>query len=219
MLNKQPASIYLSEESLTKGLANGEKEALGELFSKYYDKIINSLKFKFPAIDLLDIDAYYTDSCIDLFEQLKSGRHSDVNLYNLLYTICIRKVIGLVRKQVRSGVLKDFNLSEEDSRFLDKDENSDDNYFMSELGDDIWGDGDDMEEWLQKLESAMKELSEKCNEIITLKYLKELSWEEVASTMNINADTARKATTPRCKDDLRNILVTKYGFKSNHTIK
>lgn len=215
MLNKQPSSIYLSEESLTKGLANGEKEALGELFSKYYDKIINSLKFKFPAIDLLDIDAYYTDSCIDLFEQLKSGRHSEVNLYNLLYTICIRKVIGLVRKQVRSGVLKDFNISEEDSRFLDKDDNSDDNYFISELGEDIWGgDSDGLEELLQKLEKAMEELSEKCKEIITLKYLKELSWEEVATKMNINADTARKITNPRCKDDLKNILVLKYGFKN-----
>jgi RNA polymerase sigma factor (sigma-70 family) len=215
MLNKQPASIYLSEESLTKGLANGEKEALGELFSMYYNKIINSLKFKFPAIDLLDIDAFYTDSCIDLFEQLKSGRHSAVNLYNLLYTICIRKVIGLVRKQVRSGILKDFNISEEDSRFLDKDDNSDDNYFIAELGEDIWGssEGDGLEEWLQKLESAMKELSQKCNEILTLKYLEELSWEEVATKMNINADTTRKITNPRCKDDLKNILITKYGFK------
>jgi RNA polymerase sigma factor (sigma-70 family) len=214
MLNKQPASIYSSEESLITGLANGEKEALGCLFSKYYDKIINSLKFKFPAIDLLDIDAYYTDSCIDLFEQLKSGRHSEVNLYNLLYTICIRKVIGLVRKQVRSGVLKDFNISEEDSRFWDKEDNANDNYFISELGVDIWSsDDDELEEWLQKLESAMKELNQKCNEIITLKYLKELSWEEVASIMNVNAATARKATTPRCKDDLKEILQTKYSFK------
>lgn len=215
MLNKQPASIYSSEESLAKRLANGEKEALGELFSKYYNKVINSLKFKFPSIDLLDIDAFYTDSCIDLFEQLKSGRHSEVNLYNLLYTICIRKVIGLVRKQVRSGVLKDFNISEEDSHFLDKDDNSDDNYFISELGEDIWGgDGDGLEELLQKLDDAMKELSEKCNQIITLKYLEELSWEEVAAKMNINADTARKITNPRCKDDLRNILVSKYGFRN-----
>jgi RNA polymerase sigma factor (sigma-70 family) len=214
MLNQQLSSIYLSEESLTTGLANGEKEALGLLFSKYYDKIINSLKFKFPAIDLLDIDACYTDSCIDLFEQLKSGKYLEVNLHNLLYTICIRKVIGLVRKQVRSGVLKNFNISEEDSHFLSNEENSEDDYFISELGEDIWGnDGDELEEWLQKLESAMKELTPKCNEIITLKYLQELSWEEVAAKMNINADTARKANTPRCKDDLKNILQTKYGFK------
>ena len=211
----QTPQRYSSDEILVIGLRKGEKDALAVLFTKFYDKITNSLKFKFPSIDLMEIDASYTDGCLGLFEQLKSERHLEISLYNLLYTICIRKVIEIVRKQDKLGVIKNFNISEESNNFLldDDDDNKNEEYFIFEL--DVWEDEKGvsiLEAELQKLESAMKELSPKCNEIITLKYLNDLSWDDVAIKMTISSDTARKVTAPRCKDDLKNILLNKYGF-------
>lgn len=194
---------YKTENDLIEGLKNGEKEALSQMYSENYGRIINSLKFKYPSVS--EIDTFYTDACIALFQT--ASTKNVIKIYNLLYTIAVYKINDFLDK--KREIVMDFTSSNEKKN--DDDDMEVDNYFIDELGEDLWS-SEDRETLIFGIENSLNEISEQCKKILMLKYMEGLSYEEIGEELEINPETTRKTTTPRCREDLKAVLVKKYNF-------
>lgn len=212
-MNSDPLSSGTAKDELDliAGLKVGNIASFNKMYSLYKQRLINSLRFAYGG-DINDLESSYADACMTLFTKLQNGTEITGKLYNYLYTISKANIIENFRKNVKHQTVKNFNLSEEENRYLGE-LNKEDDYFSSELDADLWGsDDDDKEAILTALEYALLDISEKCQKILKLKYMEDYSYNEIGETLGLDPDTLRKITTLRCRKDLKAALISKYNF-------
>lgn len=184
---------------------------MGEQFKKFISKnqkrtfayLHENFKGRLDEDDLEDV---YQESSIALFQNILLGRYEerDADLYSYFLRICINQAKKCIDKKIRKHETPlDVNLIE-----CDEDGYLDDK--LNELIDFIYEvEGYDEHEKMRTnnlVQAIMKELSEKCQDLLWGFYGYGLSWAILADECGLaNADSA-KSTANRCKKQFENLF-------------
>ena len=174
--------LPIAEWLLVQQVKSGNKEAFGTLYSFYLDKIYRYIFFRVNqsteiAEDLTEVSFVKAWEKIDLYKK-EGGSFS-----SWLYTIARNTVIDHFREQNR----------------------------LTSLPDEQIDDGNDTEEKmlitfeLERVQEAMKDLTVEQQEIITLKFINDMSNKEIAVFLGKNEDAIR-ALQYRALQELRKRL-------------
>lgn len=181
---------------------------MGEQFNKFIsenqEKTLAYLRKNFKGLYEDDLKDVYQDSSIALFNNIKSGQYEeqDADMYTYFLKICINQAIKAVKQKDKTAQLN-VNVI-----VGDEDEYQDDK--LNELIDFIYEvEGYDEHEKMRTnnlVQAIMKELSEKCQDLLWGFYGYGLSWAILADECGLaNADSA-KSTANRCRNQFKDLF-------------
>ncbi|MFA5432026.1 MAG: RNA polymerase sigma factor [Candidatus Paceibacterota bacterium] len=178
-------------ELLVKRAQNKDKEAFGELFDLYYDKILNYVFRRVLnteyAKDITSNTFLKVLKNLDQFE----WRNGSFSFSGWIFKIATNEVNQYFRKQNRYKLIID------DPYFK---EIGDDNKVAEEIEKKI-----DNNKYLLILNKAIKQLKPIYQDILHLKYFEDMSYEEISQVLNKNESTIR-VYSKRAKEELKLIL-------------
>ena len=183
---------------------------MGEQFNKFIsenqEKTLAYLRKNFKRLYEDDLKDVYQDSSIALFNNIKSGQYEeqDADMYTYFLKICINQAIKAVKQKDKTAQLN-VNVIVGDE---DEDDYQDDK--LNELIDFIYEvEGYDEHEKMRTnnlVQAIMKELSEKCQDLLWGFYGYGLSWAILADEFGLaNADSA-KSTANRCRNQFKDLF-------------
>ena len=183
---------------------------MGEQFNKFIsenqEKTLAYLRKNFKRLYEDDLKDVYQDSSIALFNNIKSGQYEeqDADMYTYFLKICINQAIKAVKQKDKTAQLN-VNVIVGDE---DEDDYQDDK--LNELIDFIYEvEGYDEHEKMRTnnlVQAIMKELSEKCQDLLWGFYGYGLSWAILADECGLaNADSA-KSTANRCRNQFKDLF-------------
>lgn len=170
LIKQQPLSTTDQDITVWQDFRNGDREAFGALFRKYYGSL-----FLFGSKFLTD-KQLLEDAIQELFIELWQAKTQTnvVSIKAYLLKSLKYKLLKIIRRNNNSQLL----IENEHSFF----EWSHENFLIAQQDD---------EERKQQVLKAISYLSNRQKEIIYLKYYQNLSYEEVSDIMNINYQVAR----------------------------
>lgn len=178
-------------EELVKRAKDKDREAFGELFDLYYDKV---LKYVFRRVLSAEYAKDITSNTflkvlknLDQFE----WRNGPFSFSGWIFKIATNEVNQYFRKQNR------YKLTIDDPDFK---ELGDENKEAEEIEKKI-----DNDKYLLILNKAINQLKPIYQDILHLKYFEDMSYEEISQVLNKNESTVR-VYSKRAKEELRIIL-------------
>jgi len=176
---------------------NGETSAFGEIVLKYQDKIYNLCRHMLGNAH--DAEDAAQDVFLKAYQALPKFR-PDASLYTWLYRIATNTCIDYKRKPIFESLFGDSGEGERLVHDLASDAPSPEKLYQSkQIG--------------QALQVCLGKLSPKLRAIIVLKEVEELSYEEIAETLDISMGTV-KSRIARARDDLQKCMKKNQGTKS-----
>lgn len=169
----------------------GDRSAYGNLVRKYQDRVFNVVyRLVNHVEDARDITQ---DAFINAFESLKRF-HGEAQFYTWLYRIAINAAISKQRKR-RETV----SLQQRGSGDVAIPEPIDETF------DHRPGDALERQETLQRIETALRQVSDEFRMVLILRDLDGMSYEEIADALNLPIGTVR-SRLHRARLELRTIL-------------
>lgn len=178
-------------EALVKKAQNKDRDAFGELFDLYYDKVLN---YVFRRV--LNTE-YAKDITSNTFVKVLKNlnqfewRSGPFSFSGWIFKIATNEVNQYFRKQNRYKLIID------DPNFKELGGN---NKLAEEIEKKI-----DNDKHLLILNKAIRQLKPIYQDILHLKYFEEMSYEEISQVLNKNESTIR-VYSKRAKEELRIIL-------------
>lgn len=179
---------------------------MGEEFNKFIDenreRTLVYLRNKF-ALGEEDLKDVYQESCIALFQNIVLGRYEkqDADLYTYFLKICInqaKKVIDKRKRKHETPLDEKVMVGEEEGYLDDK---------LDELINFIYEveDYDEQEKVRTEnlVRAIMKELSEKCQDLLWGHYGDGLPWEVLADMYELANANSAKSTANGCRNKFR----------------
>jgi len=182
----------LSEDQLIfNALKAGQMEAFDRIYDLYRDEFLRSASFKFNRVPLEDLVDSWQDSVISFFEQIRSGRLTNLScsIKTFLFLIGYRYIIKYKRHY----------LKELASEPLADELNSD----LSVL-EASW-DGS-VDEDTVMLMRAVEQMPVQSRRLLLLRYIEGKRIEEIMKEMNYNSANAVSVTLSRSLKKLKEML-------------
>jgi len=182
--------------NLIKRFKNGDASAFGEIVNKYQDKIYNLCRYMLGNV--ADAEDAAQDVFLKAYQALPKFQ-PDASLYTWLYRIATNTCIDYKRKPIWESL---FGSSEEGEKLIHdiaSDAPSPEKLYQAKQID-------------QALQAGLAKLSPKLRAIIILKEIEELSYEEIAATLDISVGTV-KSRIARAREDLKKSM--KYFREQN----
>lgn len=180
---------------------------MGEKFNKFIsenqERTFAYLRKNFKELDEEDLKDVYQESSIALFNNIMSGRYEeqDADLYTYFLRICINQALKVIdEKKRKGGIPLEVNviIGDEDDYRDDKLNELID--FISEI------EGYDEHEKMRTnnlVQAIMKELSEKCQDLLWGHYGDGLPWEVLADMYELANANSAKSTANGCRNKFR----------------
>jgi RNA polymerase sigma-70 factor (ECF subfamily) len=165
---------------------SGDTSAFGEIVLKYQDRIYNLCRHMLGNVH--DAEDAAQDAFLKAYQALPRFQ-PDASLYTWLYRIATNTCIDYKKKPIFESL---FGGSEEGEKLVHdrpSDEPSPERLYQSKQID-------------QALQKSLGTLSPKLRSIIILKEFEELSYEEIADTLEISMGTV-KSRIARARDELQ----------------
>jgi RNA polymerase sigma-70 factor (ECF subfamily) len=181
--------IMEEDNSIIKKRTNGDPAAFEDLVLAYQDKIYNLCRYMLGNAH--DAEDAAQDAFLKAFQALPKFK-PEASLYTWLYRIATNTCIDYKRKPVFESL---FGASEEGERLVHdraSDAPSPEQLYESKQID-------------QALQEGLGKLSPKLRAIIILKEIEELSYEEIADTLEISMGTV-KSRIARAREELQKIM-------------
>lgn len=178
-------------EALVKRAQDKDREAFGELFDLYYDKVLNYVFRRVLNVEYAkDITSNAFLKAIKNLDQFE-WRNGPFSFSGWIFKIATNEVNQYFRKQNR------YKLTIDDPDFK---ELGDDNKIAEEIERKV-----DNDKHLLILNRAIRQLKPIYQDILHLKYFEEMSYEEISQILDKNESTVR-VYSKRAKEELRIIL-------------
>ncbi len=182
-------------------------ENLNKFFAENRERTLAFLRKRFSALGEEDLKEVYQNSSLALCENLLAGKYEEQNagLNTYFLRICINQALKSVSK---SGILvplpENANLGGDGDYIDDK---------IDELINFIYEvEGYDEHERLRTenlVRAIMKELSEKCQDLLWGHYGDGLSWEVLADMYGLANANSAKSTANGCRNKFRDLFIEK----------
>ena len=180
-------------------------ENLNKFFAENRERTLAYLRKRFTALGEEDLKEVYQNSSLALWENLLAGKYEEqeAGLYTYFLRICINQALKAVHKGSSTLPL------DVDVKVGDGDEYIDEK--LDELLNFIYEveDYDPHEQARTEnlVRAIMKELSERCQDLLWGHYGDGLSWAELADMYDglANANSAR-TTANRCRNQFRDLF-------------
>lgn len=176
----------LDDLDFIKRFNNGDTSAFGEIVLKYQDRIYNLCRHMLGNAH--DAEDAAQDAFLKAYQALPRFQ-PDASLYTWLYRIATNTCIDYKRKPVFESL---FGTSENGEEFVHdraSDEPSPERLYQSRQMD-------------QALRESLGKLSAKLRAIIILKEIEDMSYEEIAETLDISLGTV-KSRIYRAREELQ----------------
>jgi len=165
---------------------DGDTSAFGEIVAKYQDKVYNLCRHMLG--NAADAEDAAQDVFLKAYQALPKFQ-PDAALYTWLYRIATNTCIDYKRKPIFASLFSDSEEGERLVHDLATDDPSPEKLYQSkQLG--------------QALQKSLGKLSPKLRAIIILKEVEELSYEEIADTLEISMGTV-KSRIARAREELQ----------------
>ena len=181
-LVKKFQRLPISEWILIQKVKQGDKEAFGTLYSFYLDKIFRYIFFRVNQIEPVAEDLTEV-SFLKAWEKIEQYKKTGGSFSSWLYTIARNTVIDHFREQNRLSSLPDTH--------IDDKQNVEETMFITFE--------------IERVQEAMKYLTAEQQEIITLKFINDMSNKEISVFLGKNEDAIR-ALQYRALQELRKRL-------------
>lgn len=168
---------------------DGDTSAFGEIVLKYQDRVYNLCRHMLGNAH--DAEDAAQDAFLKAYQALPKFR-PDASLYTWLYRIATNTCIDYRRKPVFESLFRSSASGEELVHDRASDEPSPERLYQSRQLD-------------QALREGLGKLSPKLRAIIILKEIEELSYEEIAETLDISMGTV-KSRIARAREELQKSL-------------
>jgi RNA polymerase sigma factor (sigma-70 family) len=156
-------------ELLTLYREKDDQEALGILYEKHLEMVYG------VCIKYLAEKELAQDAVLDIFEQLteKAKHHDIVKFDGWLFMLAKNHCLMQLRKMQKNVVLsiEDRHLEAHEEEYIETDEKREEN--------------------LQSLEACIEKLPQDQKQVVTMFYLEEKSYKEIADTMQIDTEKVR----------------------------
>jgi len=166
-----------------------DMSAFGEIVSKYQDKVYNLCRHMLRNAD--DAQDAAQDVFLKAYQALPKFQ-PEASLYTWLYRIATNTCIDYRKKPIFESLLGDFGEGERLIHDRASDAPSPEKLYQSKQID-------------QALQEGLGKLSPKLRAIIILKEIEELSYEEIADTLEISMGTV-KSRIARAREELRKLM-------------
>ncbi len=178
-------------EALVKRAQNKDREAFGQIFDLYYDKLLNYVFRRVLNVEYAkDITSNVFLRILNKMEQFE-WRNGPFSFDGWVFKIATNEVNQYFRKQNR------YKLTIDDPNFK---ELGTDNNIAEEIEKKV-----DNDKHLLVLNKAIRQLKPIYQDILHLKYFEDMSYEEISQVLNKNESTVR-VYSQRAKEELRIIL-------------
>ena len=182
-------------------------ENLNKFIAENRERTFAYLRKRLTALSEEDLKDIYQDSSIALYENLLDGRYEeqDAGLYTYFLRICINQALKSVSKTGNSVPLDvQVKLGDED---IYLDEKLDE---LLNLIYDIEGYEEPEQTNVENIvRGIMKELSEKCQDLLWGHYGDGLSWESLAIMYELANANSAKSTANRCRNQFKDLFNNK----------
>ncbi len=160
--------------------------------------------YKLGEEDLKDV---FQESSEALFKNLSSGRYEeqDTDLYTYFLKICINQALKVLGKRRGSVSLDENVMVGEEEDYLDDKLNELIN-FVYEVDD---YDEHEKMRTNNLVQAIMKELSEKCQDLLWGHYSYGLSWDVLADMYELANANSAKSTANRCRNEFKKLFSIK----------
>ena len=175
---------------------NGDTSAYGEIVLKYQDRIYNLCRHMLGNTH--DAEDAAQDAFLKAFQALPKFQ-PEASLYTWLYRIATNTCIDYKRKPIWESLFGSSGEGEKLIHDLASDALSPEKLYQAKQID-------------QALQAGLAKLSPKLRAIIILKEIEELSYEEIAATLDISVGTV-KSRIARAREDLK--ITMKYFREQN----
>jgi len=179
-------------------------ELLNKFLSENQDRTLAYLRKRFTALDEEDLKDVYQESSMALFLNLLDGSYQQggAGLYTYFLRICINQALKAAHKGSSTVPL------DVDVKVGDGDEYKDDK--LDELLDFIYEVEDYEPHERARTENLvraiMKELSERCQDLLWGHYGDGLSWEILAVMYELANANSAKTTANRCRNQFKDLF-------------
>jgi RNA polymerase sigma-70 factor (ECF subfamily) len=178
-------------EVLVKRAQNKNRDAFGELFDLYYDKVLNYVFRRVLNTEYAkDITSNAFLKVLKNLDQFE-WRNGPFSFSGWIFKIATNEVNQYFRKQNR------YKLTIDDPDFKELGDN---NKIAEEIEKKI-----DNDKYLLVLNKAIRQLKPIYQDILHLKYFEDMSYEEISQILNKNESTVR-VYSKRAKEELKSIL-------------
>lgn len=175
-------------------LKAGKMEAFDRIYDLYMDDFLKSAGYKFNSVPQEDLIDAWQDTIISFFEQIRSGRLTNLScsMKTFLYLLGFRYILKYKKKYIK--------------------EVSTDTFEHSEIPEEVFQTFDYVEpaqEERQMMLDAVGQLPSQSRKILMLRYIEGKSIEEIMKTMQYTSVNAVSVTLSRNLKKLREILGSK----------
>lgn len=171
---------------LLEGLKNGNEKTLSKVYLIYKsDFIAYAKKFDLSKDDIIDI---YQDVILALRENVMSGKLTALNSSLKTYIFSIGKYMIYSKLRKKNNVhLQEFN------EFTNTEINQDYDFLFAK----------ELTENQKKLQIAFKELGKKCQQLLTLLFYNNYSFDDVLEELDYTSKDVVKSQKSRCLKTLK----------------
>lgn len=193
----------MTDNEIIRGIRENSEQAWRELTRQTYAVIRPGISDLLRHNAVLSYDDIYTQACVDLMENVKTGKlleHEDVNLSGYLYVICRNKALTAERKRI-SESLKQQKMQADQMGPEASERYAPD--VILEYDPDTEQSAED--ELLAFLEKVLASIPESCRKLFRRFYWDKMSMDDIASVLGLRNSDVAKTTKNRCMNKFKSI--------------